>query len=128
MCGRGTSLQIILPAVFVCIALVFSLIVPPFGKYPSLELQPWMYEDQVTFIRYSTVQNSPQLPLMGLKKNIGGNPRCNSEFYTHTNVDDVCCVCFSDDAPADTNMQKLLNALLDAPGFGTRCMDGHPIP
>lgn len=48
---RGTSLQIVLPAVFVCIALVFSLIVPPFGKYPSLELQPWMYEDQVTFIR-----------------------------------------------------------------------------
>uniref|UniRef100_A0A3Q3W1K1 P-type phospholipid transporter n=1 Tax=Mola mola TaxID=94237 RepID=A0A3Q3W1K1_MOLML len=74
--------QIVLPAVFVCIALIFSLIVPPFGKYPSLELQPWMYEDQVTFI---------------------------------------------DDAPADANMQMLLNTLLDAPGFGTRCMEGHPI-
>lgn len=37
-------------------------------------------------------------------------------------------VCFSDDAPSDVNMQKLLNALLDAPGLGTRCMDGHPIP
>ncbi|XP_047441411.1 phospholipid-transporting ATPase ABCA1-like [Mugil cephalus] len=81
---KGFFAQIVLPAVFVCIALVFSLIVPPFGKYPSLELQPWMYEDQVTFI--------------------------------------------SDDAPADANMQKLLNALLDPPGFGTRCMDGHPIP
>ncbi|XP_049895488.1 phospholipid-transporting ATPase ABCA1b isoform X1 [Epinephelus moara] len=81
---KGFFAQIVLPAVFVCIALVFSLIVPPFGKYPSLELQPWMYEDQVTFV--------------------------------------------SDDAPGDTNMQKLLNSLLDAPGFGTRCMDGHPIP
>ncbi|KAM7418256.1 hypothetical protein PAMA_017758 [Pampus argenteus] len=81
---KGFFAQIVLPAVFVCIALVFSLIVPPFGKYPSLELQPWMYEDQVTFI--------------------------------------------SDDAPGDANMQKLLNALQDAPGFGTRCMDGHPIP
>ncbi|XP_070769048.1 phospholipid-transporting ATPase ABCA1b [Enoplosus armatus] len=81
---KGFFAQIVLPAVFVCIALVFSLIVPPFGKYPSLELQPWMYEDQVTF--------------------------------------------FSDDAPGDANMQKLLNALLDPPGFGTRCMDGHPIP
>ncbi|XP_029283093.1 phospholipid-transporting ATPase ABCA1b isoform X2 [Cottoperca gobio] len=81
---KGFFAQIVLPAVFVCIALVFSLIVPPFGKYPSLELQPWMYEDQVTFI--------------------------------------------SDDAPGDANMQKLLGALLDAPGFGTRCMDGHPIP
>ncbi|XP_049441657.1 phospholipid-transporting ATPase ABCA1b [Epinephelus fuscoguttatus] len=81
---KGFFAQIVLPAVFVCIALVFSLIVPPFGKYPSLELQPWMYEDQVTFV--------------------------------------------SDDAPGDANMQKLLNSLLDAPGFGTRCMDGHPIP
>ncbi|KAF3838949.1 hypothetical protein F7725_010717 [Dissostichus mawsoni] len=71
-------------AVFVCIALVFSLIVPPFGVYPSLELQPWMYEDQVTFI--------------------------------------------SDDAPGDANMQRLLGSLMDAPGLGTRCMDGHPIP
>lgn len=44
-------LQIVLPAVFVCIALVFSLIVPPFGKYPSLELEPKMYEEQYTFIR-----------------------------------------------------------------------------
>ncbi|GAA6225610.1 ATP-binding cassette sub-family A member 1-like [Lates japonicus] len=81
---KGFFAQIVLPAVFVCIALVFSLIVPPFGKYPSLELQPWMYEDQVTFV--------------------------------------------SDDAPGDANMQKLLNALLEAPGFGTRCMEGHPIP
>ncbi|XP_029957173.1 phospholipid-transporting ATPase ABCA1b isoform X3 [Salarias fasciatus] len=81
---KGFFAQIVLPALFVCIALVFSLIVPPFGKYPSLELQPWMYEDQVTFI--------------------------------------------SNDEPADHTMQQLLNALLDPPGFGTRCMDGHPIP
>ncbi|XP_071314730.1 phospholipid-transporting ATPase ABCA1b isoform X1 [Trachinotus anak] len=81
---KGFFAQIVLPAVFVCIALVFSLIVPPFGKYPSLELQPWMYEDQVTFI--------------------------------------------SNDAPGDANMHNLLNALMDAPGFGTRCMDGYSIP
>uniref|UniRef100_A0AAQ4QFF7 P-type phospholipid transporter n=1 Tax=Gasterosteus aculeatus aculeatus TaxID=481459 RepID=A0AAQ4QFF7_GASAC len=35
---KGFFAQIVLPAVFVCIALVFSLIVPPFGKYPSLTL------------------------------------------------------------------------------------------
>lgn len=28
---------------------MFSLIVPPFGKYPSLEIQPWMYDEQYTF-------------------------------------------------------------------------------
>uniref|UniRef100_A0A8C2GCE9 P-type phospholipid transporter n=1 Tax=Cyprinus carpio TaxID=7962 RepID=A0A8C2GCE9_CYPCA len=73
---KGFFAQIVLPAVFVCIALVFSLIVPPFGKYPSLALNPWMYEEQFTFI----------------------------------------------------STQKLLNALLDDPGFGTRCMEGQPIP
>nr|XP_056703951.1 phospholipid-transporting ATPase ABCA1 [Euleptes europaea] len=47
---KGFFAQIVLPAVFVCIALMFSLIVPPFGKYPSVELQPWMYDEQYTFI------------------------------------------------------------------------------
>uniref|UniRef100_A0A671L6F7 ATP-binding cassette sub-family A member 1-like n=1 Tax=Sinocyclocheilus anshuiensis TaxID=1608454 RepID=A0A671L6F7_9TELE len=47
---KGFFAQIVLPAVFVCIALVFSLIVPPFGKYPSLALEPSMYEEQFSFI------------------------------------------------------------------------------
>ncbi|NXP15699.1 ABCA1 protein, partial [Thinocorus orbignyianus] len=46
---RGFFAQIVLPAVFVCIALLFSLIVPPFGKYPPLRLRPWMYGQQFTF-------------------------------------------------------------------------------
>ncbi|KAJ8277432.1 hypothetical protein GJAV_G00075090 [Gymnothorax javanicus] len=81
---RGFFAQIVLPAVFVLIALLFSLIVPPFGKYPPLELQPWMYGEQYTFI--------------------------------------------SNDAPGDPEIQNLLDALLDPPGFGTKCMDvkGHP--
>uniref|UniRef100_A0A8B9F107 ATP binding cassette subfamily A member 1 n=1 Tax=Amazona collaria TaxID=241587 RepID=A0A8B9F107_9PSIT len=81
---KGFFAQIVLPAVFVCIALMFSLIVPPFGKYPSLELQPWMYDEQYTFV--------------------------------------------SNDAPEDPGTQRLLDALLNKPGFGTRCMQGHSIP
>ncbi|XP_030640902.1 phospholipid-transporting ATPase ABCA1 [Chanos chanos] len=76
---RGFLAQIVLPAVFVLVALLFSLIVPPFGKYPPLELQPWMYGEQYTF--------------------------------------------FSNDAPADPDVQNLLSALLEPPGFGTKCMD-----
>uniref|UniRef100_A0A3Q2D7Z4 P-type phospholipid transporter n=1 Tax=Cyprinodon variegatus TaxID=28743 RepID=A0A3Q2D7Z4_CYPVA len=76
---RGILAQIVLPAVFVLIALLFSLIVPPFGKYPELELQPWMYGEQYTF--------------------------------------------FSNDAPGNPAMENLLEALLDQPGFGTKCMD-----
>ncbi|XP_027884349.1 ATP-binding cassette sub-family A member 1 isoform X1 [Xiphophorus couchianus] len=75
---RGLFAQIVLPAVFVLIALLFSLIVPPFGKYPALELQPWMYGDQYTF--------------------------------------------FSNDDPGNPAMENLLEALLDQPGFGTKCM------
>uniref|UniRef100_A0A673YHD0 P-type phospholipid transporter n=1 Tax=Salmo trutta TaxID=8032 RepID=A0A673YHD0_SALTR len=80
---KGFFAQIVLPAVFVCIALVFSLIVPPFGKYPSLELQPWMYEEQSLFI--------------------------------------------SDDAPEDASTQRLLSALTEGPGFGTRDNDSQSL-
>ncbi|KAM3603993.1 uncharacterized protein V6R79_004994 [Siganus canaliculatus] len=41
--------QIVLPASFVLIALIFTMIVPPFGEYPSLTLTPWMYGRQFTF-------------------------------------------------------------------------------
>ncbi|KAM3876265.1 phospholipid-transporting ATPase ABCA1 [Diretmus argenteus] len=75
---RGFFAQVVLPAVFVLVALLFSLIVPPFGKYPALQLQPWMYGDQYTF--------------------------------------------FSNDAPGNPAMENLLEALLDWPGFGTKCM------
>jgi len=35
--------QVIVPAGFIALALVFTLIIPPGGNYPPLELQPWMY-------------------------------------------------------------------------------------
>uniref|UniRef100_A0A8C7ZM90 P-type phospholipid transporter n=1 Tax=Oryzias sinensis TaxID=183150 RepID=A0A8C7ZM90_9TELE len=76
---RGFFAQIVLPALFVLVALLFSLIVPPFGRYPSVELQPWMYGEQYTF--------------------------------------------FSNDAPGNPAMENLLEALLDQPGFGTKCME-----
>ncbi|XP_034145341.1 retinal-specific phospholipid-transporting ATPase ABCA4a isoform X3 [Esox lucius] len=41
--------QIVLPASFVFISLMFTTIVPPFGEYPSLTLSPWMYGRQFTF-------------------------------------------------------------------------------
>ncbi|XP_058488295.1 retinal-specific phospholipid-transporting ATPase ABCA4a isoform X2 [Solea solea] len=41
--------QIVLPASFIFLALTFTLIVPPFGEYPSLTLSPWMYGRQYTF-------------------------------------------------------------------------------
>uniref|UniRef100_A0A8C3VSL4 ATP binding cassette subfamily A member 7 n=1 Tax=Catagonus wagneri TaxID=51154 RepID=A0A8C3VSL4_9CETA len=46
---RGLFAQIVLPALFVGLALVFSLIVPPFGFYPALQLSANMYGTQVSF-------------------------------------------------------------------------------
>lgn len=43
---RGLFAQIVLPALFVGLALVFSLIVPPFGFYPALQLSASMYGTQ----------------------------------------------------------------------------------
>ncbi|XP_057573896.1 retinal-specific phospholipid-transporting ATPase ABCA4 [Hippopotamus amphibius kiboko] len=41
--------QIVLPATFVFLALMLSIIIPPFGEYPALTLHPWMYGHQYTF-------------------------------------------------------------------------------
>uniref|UniRef100_A0A3P8V611 P-type phospholipid transporter n=1 Tax=Cynoglossus semilaevis TaxID=244447 RepID=A0A3P8V611_CYNSE len=40
---KGIIGQMILPPVFVCLSLIFTLIIPSVSDYPSLELQPWMY-------------------------------------------------------------------------------------
>ncbi|EMP24164.1 ATP-binding cassette sub-family A member 7 [Chelonia mydas] len=57
--------QIVLPAVFVCIALLFSLIVPPFGKYPPLRLEPWMYGEQFTFFSDDSPGDPDSVQLLG---------------------------------------------------------------
>ncbi|XP_067845678.1 retinal-specific phospholipid-transporting ATPase ABCA4 [Heptranchias perlo] len=41
--------QFLLPANFVLLALIFTLIIPPFGEYKSLTIHPWMYGKQYTF-------------------------------------------------------------------------------
>ncbi|KAM4810632.1 phospholipid-transporting ATPase ABCA1 [Rhinophrynus dorsalis] len=74
---KGFFAQIVLPAVFVLIALVFSLIVPPFGKYPSLELQPWMYDEQYTFISNDAPEDSgTQALLQALTNKPGFGTAC----------------------------------------------------
>ncbi|XP_058033573.1 retinal-specific phospholipid-transporting ATPase ABCA4 [Ahaetulla prasina] len=41
--------QIVLPASFVLLALILTVIIPPFGEYPSLTLHPWIYGHQFIF-------------------------------------------------------------------------------
>uniref|UniRef100_A0A673LQ37 Retinal-specific ATP-binding cassette transporter-like n=1 Tax=Sinocyclocheilus rhinocerous TaxID=307959 RepID=A0A673LQ37_9TELE len=81
--------QIVLPASFVLIALVFTMIVPPFGEYPSLTLTPWMYGQQFTFIS----NEQPSHPKMRhfiqtLLKGPGMGTRCmaNQSLFTCLNT------------------------------------------
>ncbi|NWR80571.1 ABCA1 protein, partial [Centropus unirufus] len=101
---RGFFAQIVLPAVFVCVALLFSLIVPPFGKYPPLRLEPWMYGQQFTFFRCVPIPLCPPCPLLPCSHHLPpASPGSN-------------------DAPGDPDTARLLHALLAEPGFGTKCM------
>lgn len=56
--------QIVLPASFVFLALTFTLIVPPFGEYPSLTLSPWMYGRQYTFFRFGETREAFESQLL----------------------------------------------------------------
>ncbi|MGH0166632.1 UNVERIFIED_CONTAM: hypothetical protein FKN15_051339 [Acipenser sinensis] len=40
-------------------ALIFTLIIPPFGEYPSLSLHPWMYGKQFTFFSNEQPESEP---------------------------------------------------------------------
>ncbi|XP_059140192.1 phospholipid-transporting ATPase ABCA1-like [Physella acuta] len=87
---KGFISEIILPAAFVCLAMVFSLILPSFSEQPPLELQPWMYEpkkgDNFLYTFYSNEE--PNNPLTSeLEYNLLHEPfygtRCmNSSIYT----------------------------------------------
>ncbi|XP_025893681.1 retinal-specific ATP-binding cassette transporter [Nothoprocta perdicaria] len=41
--------QVVLPASFVLLSLILTVIIPPFGEYPALTLHPWIYGQQFTF-------------------------------------------------------------------------------
>uniref|UniRef100_A0A673HYD8 P-type phospholipid transporter n=1 Tax=Sinocyclocheilus rhinocerous TaxID=307959 RepID=A0A673HYD8_9TELE len=77
---KGFFAQIVLPAVFVCIALVFSLIVPPFGKYPSLALEPSMYEEQFSFFSNDAPEDRHTNKLL---EALMDNPNCEIKGHSY---------------------------------------------
>uniref|UniRef100_F6Y251 P-type phospholipid transporter n=2 Tax=Monodelphis domestica TaxID=13616 RepID=F6Y251_MONDO len=69
--------QIVLPAGFVCLALVLAVIIPPFGEYPALTLHPWIYGQQYTFFSSEQPGNENLSTLMEvLLNNPGFGNRC----------------------------------------------------
>lgn len=43
---KGFLTEIVLPVLFILLAMTFSLIAPPFSEEPPLELHPWLYKPQ----------------------------------------------------------------------------------
>ncbi|KAG8555624.1 hypothetical protein GDO81_017765, partial [Engystomops pustulosus] len=69
--------QIVLPASFVLLALIFTLIVPPFGEYPSLTLHPWIYGQQFIFFSNEHPGSEAVVPISnGFLNNPGFGTRC----------------------------------------------------
>ncbi len=57
--------QIILPALFVCLAMLFTLILPPLEEQKPLELHPWMYpytQDYPTHTFYANSHSEGDWP------------------------------------------------------------------
>ncbi|OWK12339.1 ABCA7 [Cervus elaphus hippelaphus] len=98
---RGLFAQIVLPALFVGLALVFSLIAPPFGYYPALRLSPSMYGSQVSFFSDDTPGDPEHTRLVeallkeaGLeepypKSNSSRAPACARPVFCHFSVPEV---------------------------------------
>uniref|UniRef100_A0A8B9LWW8 P-type phospholipid transporter n=1 Tax=Astyanax mexicanus TaxID=7994 RepID=A0A8B9LWW8_ASTMX len=114
------SFQIVLPAVFVCVALIFSLIVPPFGKYPSLELEPSMYEEQFTFVSNDAPEDLQTNKLLGaLTERPAYSKRCAEEAKS---VDGSCPI-----RAEEWEMPEIAETVRDMFVTGNWSMD-HPSP
>ncbi|KAK2510038.1 hypothetical protein MC885_018422 [Smutsia gigantea] len=101
---RGLFAQIVLPALFVGLALVFSLIVPPFGYYPALQLSPSMYGAQVSFFS-DDAPGDPQhaylLEMLLEEAGLGEPYPQNSSDRTHEGTQPATCRFSVPEVPAD---------------------------
>ncbi|XP_014062403.2 phospholipid-transporting ATPase ABCA1 [Salmo salar] len=88
---KGIIAQVILPAVFVCLSLIFSVIIPPFAEYPNLELQPWMYGlPQTTF--YSNDGPPDNTEVTQVVDSLVNNPGFGTRCMANNPIPNLPCV------------------------------------
>uniref|UniRef100_A0A674F7I0 P-type phospholipid transporter n=1 Tax=Salmo trutta TaxID=8032 RepID=A0A674F7I0_SALTR len=88
---KGIIAQVILPAVFVCLSLIFSVIIPPFAEYPNLELQPWMYGlPQTTF--YSNDGPPDNTEVAQVVDSLVNNPGFGTRCMANNPIPNLPCV------------------------------------
>ncbi|XP_078575167.1 phospholipid-transporting ATPase ABCA1-like isoform X1 [Branchiostoma floridae x Branchiostoma japonicum] len=59
---KGFVASIILPAVFVCIAMIFAMIVPPLQDYPALKIDPSLYKGPENPLYTFFSNDAPEAP------------------------------------------------------------------
>ncbi|XP_039104096.1 phospholipid-transporting ATPase ABCA7 isoform X2 [Hyaena hyaena] len=100
---RGLFTQIVLPALFVGLALLFSLLAPPFGPYPALRLTPSMYGAHVSFFSEDAPGPSDRAPLLETLLQEAGLETYlpNSSTGTPECMPPAACLFWVPDVPAD---------------------------
>jgi ATP-binding cassette subfamily A (ABC1) protein 1 len=104
---KGFFAEIVLPVVFVCLALLVATLNPTEGSEPALEIHPWYYGTPNQFFVAKTGAYGYDEPTYGQTPfELNMNPR------VQTNIDQV---------------DQVYETFLQAPGPGTRCMSNHQI-
>ncbi|XP_035828704.1 phospholipid-transporting ATPase ABCA7 [Aplysia californica] len=127
---KGFISEILLPAGFVCLAMIFSLILPPFEEEPPLELQPWMYEPKKgdNFLNtFYSQENPTNLLAQSLEATMLNSPyygtRCMND--SQHSIESKACLPFTSlwtPRPFMPNVSDLPSCSCDS-GF-QRCPDG----
>ena len=104
---KGFFAEIVLPVVFVCLAMLVATLNPATTAEPPLEIHPWYYQSpNQMFIAKTSSYNydRPQYDKSPLELNL--NPSVQS------NIDRV---------------NKVFNTFVKAPGPGNRCLSNHKV-
>nr|QNH67855.1 ATP-binding cassette transporter subfamily A member 1-like protein X1 [Brachionus rotundiformis] len=105
---KGFLAEIVLPVVFVCLALLVATLTPKPSDRPPLELHPWYYP-------------TPNLVFLSRSSSF----EYDKTFYSPVNGTNVVV-----DPNAQSNIEqvnKIVQALMNNPGLGNRCMKGYRI-
>ncbi|RWS11247.1 ATP-binding cassette sub-family A member 7-like protein, partial [Dinothrombium tinctorium] len=79
---RGLLCEIVLPAVFICFSMVFTLILPPVVEEPPLEINPWLYgpPNYIFFTEESRSNSSTDLYINEMLTNSTIGTKCVEGF------------------------------------------------
>ena len=104
---KGFFAEIVLPVIFVCLALLVATLVPATTNRPALELHPWYYPTPNRIFISESSSLDFDRPFF-----------INSQYQSQVNVAQQ---------PNYASVKRIKDALIDSPGPGARCMNNYSI-